>query len=80
MDLEDKIMEQLEKELIEFLKHIMEVHTDKYGQLEICDTGDDLDPTVERVVKDYLREQIKAELKTRPHIPTKKEKSIFSKK
>jgi hypothetical protein len=26
------------------------------------------------------REQIKAELKTRPHIPTKKEKSIFSKK
>jgi hypothetical protein len=47
-------MEQLEKELIEFLKHIMEVHTDQYGQLEICDTGDDLDPTVERVVKDYL--------------------------
>jgi hypothetical protein len=54
VDLEDKIMEQLEKELIEFLKHIMEVHTNQYGQLEICDTGDDLDPTVERVVKDYL--------------------------
>jgi hypothetical protein len=47
-------MEQLEKELIEFLKHIMEDCTDKYGQLEICDTGDDLDPTVEKVVKDYL--------------------------
>jgi hypothetical protein len=48
-------MEDLEKELIEFLKHIKEVHTDQYGQLEICDDGDELDPTVERVVKEYLK-------------------------
>jgi hypothetical protein len=48
-------MEDLEKELVAFLKHIKEVHTDAYGQLQICDDGDQYDPTVERVVKDYLR-------------------------
>jgi hypothetical protein len=47
--------EHLEKELIEFLKHVKEVHTDSYGNLEVCDTGDELDPTVERVVKQYLK-------------------------
>ena len=45
----------MEKELIEFLKYIKEVHTDSYGHLEICDSGDELDPTVERVVKEYMK-------------------------
>ena len=46
---------QIEKELMEFLKYIKEVHVDDYGHLEICDSGDELDPTVERVVKEYLK-------------------------
>jgi hypothetical protein len=45
----------MEKELIEFLKYVKEVHVDGYGHLEICDSGDELDPTVEKVVKDYLK-------------------------
>ena len=45
----------MEKELIEFLKYIKEVHVDSYGHLEICDSGDELDPTVERVVKEYMK-------------------------
>ena len=45
----------MEKELIEFLKYVKEVHVDSYGHLEICDSGDELDPTVEKVVKDYLK-------------------------
>ena len=45
----------LEKELILFLKYVKEVHTDRYGNLEVCDTGDELDPTVERVVKEYIK-------------------------
>lgn len=45
----------MEKELIEFLKYVKEVHVDAYGHLEICDSGDELDPTVEKVVKDYLQ-------------------------
>jgi hypothetical protein len=52
-------MKHLEKELIEFLKYVKEVHTDSYGQLEICDTGDVLDPTVERVVNEYLKSKEK---------------------
>ena len=44
----------MEKELIEFLKYVKEVHVDSYGHLEICDSGDESDPTVEKVVKDYL--------------------------
>ena len=47
-------MELLEKELIEFLKYVKDVHTDSYGHLEICDSGDELDPTIKRVVKDYI--------------------------
>jgi len=46
---------QMEKELVKFLKYIKEVHVDDYGHLEICDSGDELDPTVERVVKEYLK-------------------------
>ena len=46
---------KMEKELIEFLKYIKEVHVDSYGHLEICDSGDELDPTVERVVKEYMK-------------------------
>ena len=45
----------MEKELIEFLKYVKEVHVDSYGHLEICDSGDELDQTVEKVVKDYLK-------------------------
>ena len=47
-------MGELEKELIEFLKYIKEVRTDSYGHLEVCDTGDELDPTIENVVKEYI--------------------------
>lgn len=52
-------MEHLEKELIEFLRYVKEVHTDSYGHLEVCDTGDELDPTVERVVKEYIKSKEK---------------------
>lgn len=45
----------LEKTLCHFLRHIMEVHTDKYGMLEISSGNDPKEPTtVENVVKDYL--------------------------
>lgn len=44
----------LKKELIEFLEYIKEERTDSYGQLEVCDTGDELDPTIENVVDHYL--------------------------
>ena len=50
-----KKINKMEKELIEFLKYIKEVHVDSYGHLEICDSGDELDPTVERVVKEYMK-------------------------
>lgn len=48
-------MEDLEKELIEFLKYIKDVHTNNHGQLEICDSGDKLDPTINNVVKEYIK-------------------------
>lgn len=47
-------MENLEKELKDFLIHIMEVRTDRYGHLEVCSKGDEHDPTIENVVKSYL--------------------------
>ena len=50
------------KELEDFLLHIMEVYTDQYGMLEICEDGDELDPldpTVKRVVSDYLEKKEK---------------------
>jgi hypothetical protein len=50
---------QMEKELVEFLNYIKEVHVDDYGHLEICDSGDELDPTVERVVKEYMKSKNK---------------------
>ena len=46
---------KMEKELIEFLKYVKEVHVDAYGYLEICDSGDELDTTVAKSVKDYLK-------------------------
>jgi hypothetical protein len=52
-------MEHLEKELIKFLKYVKEVYSDTYGHLEICDTGDELDHTIERVVKDYINNKLK---------------------
>lgn len=48
-------METLEKELVDFLKYIKEVHTDQYGHLEVCDSGDEFDPTIEKVVRDYIK-------------------------
>jgi hypothetical protein len=54
-----KKINKMEKELIEFLKYIKEVHVDSYGHLEICDYGDELDPTVERVVKEYMKSKNK---------------------
>lgn len=49
-------MKATEQELIDFLKYIMDVHTDQYGMLEICEDGDELDPTIKKVVKDYIKE------------------------
>ena len=50
---------KLEQELIDFLKHIMEVHTDQYGHLQVCSpdsfTDVEFDPTIERVVTEYLK-------------------------
>jgi hypothetical protein len=40
--------------LIDFLKHIKSTHTDKYGNLQICVEDDELVPTAERIVEDYL--------------------------
>ena len=48
-------MKDLKKELIKFLKHIEETYVDDYGHLEICETGDELDPTYERIAKEYLK-------------------------
>jgi len=48
------------QEILEaFLIHIIDVHTDTYGHLEVCKEGDHLDPTVSRIVKDYINENLK---------------------
>ena len=47
-------MENKKQELIDFLKYVMEVHTNKNGMLEICAGGPEPEPTVEYVVKRYL--------------------------
>ena len=52
-------MADLKEELKAFLVHIMDERVDKYGHLEVCKIGDDLDPTVDRVVDDYLTERNK---------------------
>ena len=36
-------MNTTEEDLTEFLKYIMDVHTNQYGVLEICERGDNLD-------------------------------------
>jgi hypothetical protein len=46
---------ELEQELTDFLKHIYLHCTDEYGNLQVCLTGDELDPTIERVVTEYLK-------------------------
>lgn len=51
-------MKTLKQELIDFLKYIKEVHTDQYGNLQICAEGDELDPTPERIVDDYLKPSV----------------------
>lgn len=50
-------MKKKEKELIEFLEWLMNTYVDKYGHLDVCRFGDKLDPTIERVVKEYLRKK-----------------------
>ena len=47
----------MEKELEEFLKYIYHNCTDEYGNLQVCIEGDELDPTIENVVKQYLNER-----------------------
>jgi hypothetical protein len=47
----------MEKKLEDFLKYVMDVHTDRYGQLETSKTGDEYDMTVKRVVEEYLKEK-----------------------
>lgn len=42
------------KVLEDFLHYIYDFHTDEYGQLMVCKDGDELDPTIERVVEQYL--------------------------
>jgi len=32
----------MEKELENFLEYIMDIHTDKYGHLQICKEGDEI--------------------------------------
>lgn len=51
------IEKTLQQELEIFLKHIKDVHTDKYGHLQICESGDDLDPTIKNVVKNYIKKK-----------------------
>jgi hypothetical protein len=54
---QEEAKQDLEQQLIDFVKYIKEVHTDQYGNLQICDNGDELDPTIDRVVKDYLKKK-----------------------
>ncbi len=47
-------MKTTKQDLVKFLKYVMDVHTDKYGNMQITFDGDELDPTPERIVEDYL--------------------------
>jgi len=38
-----------------FLKHVMETHADEHGKLQIIEDGEELDPTIDKVVKDYMK-------------------------
>jgi hypothetical protein len=49
-------MQQLKGVLRDFLVHLIEHHTDSYGHLEVCESGDELDPTYDRVVDDFIAE------------------------
>jgi len=52
--------DNLREELKQFLRHVIEVHTDKYGHLQIIDTNDEVlkreyySGTIEGVVDGYL--------------------------
>ena len=46
-----------EQLLTDFLKYIMEAHTDEYGHILLVEDGDELDPTYERVIKEFLDNQ-----------------------
>jgi hypothetical protein len=37
-----------------FLRYVMENHIDNYGHLQIVQSGDEFDPTVENVVTQYI--------------------------
>jgi len=42
------------QDLENFLNHIHDNCTDKWGSLLVCKIGDHLDPTIENVVRDYV--------------------------
>ena len=43
--------------LEDFLRYIKEAHMDRYGHLEIVEDGDELDPTYERVIEQFLEKR-----------------------
>jgi len=45
----------MEQELLDFLKHIQDVYTDEYGQLQICDEDCEFGTSRETIVKRYLK-------------------------
>lgn len=49
-------MKQLNEVLRDFLLYVIEHHTDSYGCLNVCESGDELDPTYDRVVNDFITE------------------------
>jgi hypothetical protein len=42
------------KELEDFLRYIHDFHTDEYGHLQVCVKGDQYDPTISKVVEQYI--------------------------
>jgi len=53
----------MKEELIKFLKYINDNHTNSYGPLEVCESGDKFDPTYENIVKEYLDSKITTTIK-----------------
>jgi hypothetical protein len=52
---QERFIKQSRKaDLMKFLKYIKEECCDTYGNLEVVEEGDELDPTFERVVNHYI--------------------------
>jgi len=45
----------MEQELLDFLKHIQDVYTDEYGNLQVCQGDEFYSP--ESIVKRYLKDK-----------------------